>query len=79
LRLFRSVELEQNVTPVYIRLCVIGTHADGLPVQHVRLFQTRLVFSDQIGQVQQDVQMVGSYAGLVRLARFGFRQQRFGL
>lgn len=55
LRFFRPVEFEQNVSAIYVRLRVIGSHADGLPVKHVRLFQTRLIFSYQIGQIQQNV------------------------
>jgi len=75
LRFLRPVELEQNVSAIYVRLRVIRPHADGLSVQHVRLFQARLIFGYQIGQVQQNVQVVGSNASLVRLAWFGFGQQ----
>lgn len=76
LRLFRSIQFDQNVPPIDVRLHEIRTHANSLPVQAVRLFQSRLILGYQIGQIHENAQMIRRYSRLIRFARFGARQQR---
>lgn len=71
----QPVEFEKDVSSVNIGLSVIRPHADCLSVQHVGLFQSRLIFSDQICQVQEHIQVVWCYPCLVRLSWLGFRKK----
>jgi hypothetical protein len=71
----QPVQFEKDVSPVNVGLRVIRSHADGLSVQHVSLFQSRLIFGDQICQVQEHIQVVWRYPCLVRLSWLSFRKK----
>ena len=68
-RLLRPVQLDQHIPAVDVGLRVIRPHADGLAVEGVGLFQSAAVPGQEIRQVEEYVQVVGSDPGLVDLAR----------
>lgn len=72
LGLLGTVELQQDIATVDVGLSIVSSHADGLPVQQVGLLQPSLILCYQVGQVEENVEMVGSDASLVRLSRLRF-------
>lgn len=55
--------------PANVGLLEVRPHADGLPVQLVCFLQTGIIRPNQVGQVNVDVQVVGSHAGCILLPR----------
>lgn len=74
LGLLGTVELQQDIATVDVGLSIVSSHADGLPVQQVGLLQPSLILRYQVRQVEENVEMVGSDASLVRLSRLCFRK-----
>lgn len=56
-----------TLLPADVSLFEVGSHADRLSIELVGLLQPRLVGTDQIGQVDVNVQVVGGHAGRVLL------------
>lgn len=58
---FQTKFQSKALLPADVRLLEIGPHADGLSVELIGLLQSRLVGSDQIGQVYVNVEVVGGH------------------
>lgn len=56
------------VSPADVGLFEVGPHADGLLVQLVRFLQSRVVGSDQVGEVDVNIQVVRGDASRVLLS-----------
>ena len=76
---YLPIHLDQYVPSVDVGLSVVRPHTDGLSVEGVGLLQAGLVPGNQVGQVEEHVEMVRGDAGLVTLSRFGLGQQRLSL
>lgn len=59
------IHFEENVATVDVGLRVICPHGDGLSIQTVSLLESSFIPSNQVGQVQKYVEMIGSDPCLV--------------
>ncbi len=58
-----------KILPADVGLFEVRSHADCLSVELISLLQSRLVGSDQIGQVYVNVQMIGGHTCRILLTR----------
>ena len=65
------VHFDEDVSSVDVGLRVVGPHRNGLTIKCVRLAESRLVASDEVGEIQENVQVIGRNAGLITLTGFG--------
>ena len=73
------IHFNEDIASVDVGLSVVCPHRNGLTVQGIRLSQSRFIARDQIGQIEENIEVVGRDSGLVTLARLGPGQQRFRL